>query len=109
MTAIPIPDNDSDARRWLLSTPRGNFQCTCVIHVTNGYAGYLLPHLQGPGGIIPTRDQAIALQAHATLSTNASWASNGRFKYCSLDSNGKEEYPVVILGGGREAAGLSLE
>lgn len=91
MTAIPIPDNDSDARRWLLSTPRGNFQCTCVIHVTNGYAGYLLPHLQGPGGIIPTRDQAIALQAHATL----------RQTHLGL--------PVVILGGGREAAGLSLE
>jgi glycine/D-amino acid oxidase-like deaminating enzyme len=105
----PILENDLDARRWLISTPRGNVRCTYVIHATNGYAGYLLPHMQGPAGIIPIRGQVIALQADVPLSelTKASWASNERFEYwfprpVKMLEGGKEEYPIVILGGGRQ-------
>ena len=107
---------NSDSRRWLLSTPNGDIRCTYVIHATNGYAGYLLQHLQGPAGIVPTRGQAIVFQASTTLSelTQASWASNERYEYwfprpVKVSGGGKEGKPVVILGGGRQAAGLNLE
>lgn len=114
VTAVSSIPNDS--RRWLLSTPRGDIRCTYVIHATNGYASYLLPHLQGTPGIVPTRGQAIALQADATLSelTQASWASNERHEYwfprpVKVSEDGKEENPIVILGGGRQEAGLNFE
>jgi glycine/D-amino acid oxidase-like deaminating enzyme len=117
VTAVsPIPNNDSNGRRWLISTPRGDIRCTYVIHATNGYAGYLLPQLQGTEGIIPTRGQVIALQANGTLSelTKASWASNERFEYwfprpVKMSEGGKEEHPIVILGGGRQLARPDLE
>jgi glycine/D-amino acid oxidase-like deaminating enzyme len=112
----PISASDPDARRWLLSTPRGDIRCTYVIHATNGYAGYLLPHLQGPLGIIPTRGQVIALQANASLSelTKASWAANERYDYwfprpVKVSAGGKEDNPIVILGGGRQVGGPKLE
>lgn len=117
VTAVfPISDDNLDGRRWRLATPRGDIRCTYVIHATNGYAGHLLQHLQGPAGIIPTRGQVIALQANASLEelTKASWASNERFEYwfprpVKKLQDGKEEHPIVIFGGGRQAGSPNAE
>lgn len=44
---------------------------------------YLLPHIQGPDGVIPTRGQVIATRASAPADavTKAAWAGNGGFEY----------------------------
>jgi hypothetical protein len=67
-------------------------------------------------GIIPTRGQAIALQANASLSelTKASWAANERYEYwfprpVQVSEGGKEDNPIIILGGGRQVGGPKLE
>ena len=114
VSSIPGDRIDSDIRRWLLSTTRGKIRCTYVIHATNGFAGYLLPHLRGSAGIIPTRGQVMALRANTTLSTltKASWAGNKRFNYWfprPADEHEGNSNPIVILGGGRQASGPKCE
>lgn len=87
--------------------------------------------MAGPTGIIPTRGQVAALRAAAPLKeiTKRAWYGNLGFEYwfprpikkeSKLVDNGdvqhtlstntttnekkdKEEYPLIILGGGREA------
>jgi len=109
----PISHNSSNpSRRWTMNTPRGSISCSYIIHATNAYASHLLPHMHGPSGIIPTRGQVIALRAAATLSelSKTSWDGNEGFEYWfprpvnKSEGTGTEKNPLVIIGGGREAA-----
>ncbi|KAG9224333.1 hypothetical protein CCMSSC00406_0004832 [Pleurotus cornucopiae] len=101
-----IPTNESRAsRRWSLHTGRGKVACSYVIHATNAYASHLLPHMSGPGGIVPTRGQIVAIRADAPTSklSKASWDGNEGFEYWFPRPVSTDETPLVILGGGREA------
>jgi len=116
-TSVPvtrISRSDSESPRWSIKTPRGNITTTYVIHATNAYASHLLPHLAGPGGIIPTRGQVIATRASVTGEelTRVGWGGNEGFEYWfprPLDRTKAEERPLVILGGGREASAADFE
>jgi len=103
----------SPPRRWALTTPRGVISCDYVIHATNGYASHLLPHMSGSDGIIPVRGQVMALQADATLETltPTSWGANQGFEYWFPRpvANPATDKPLIIIGGGREAASPQFE
>ncbi|KAL1752994.1 hypothetical protein FB107DRAFT_277145 [Schizophyllum commune] len=113
-------DKNKTSRRWSLFTPRGAVACSYVLHATNGYASHLLPHLAGPAGIVPTRGQVAALRAAVPpeeLGT-VSWDGNEGFEYWfprpvrgqggnSTEVN--QTHPLVIVGGGREAAAPAFE
>ncbi|KAF8066928.1 FAD dependent oxidoreductase [Lyophyllum atratum] len=110
------PSLSHHRRRWSMSTPRGDVQCSYVIHATNAYASHLLPQMHGPDGIIPTRGQVTALRAAAppSIITTASWGGNQGFEYWfPRPINGSDgdvgENPLVILGGGRDASGPDFE
>ncbi|KAJ7083784.1 FAD dependent oxidoreductase [Mycena epipterygia] len=95
----------SSPRRWAVQTPRGVLNCSYVVHATNAYASHLLPHMSGPGGIIPTRGQVIALRASVAAQDlfNCSWDANEGFEYWfPRPVSGEDEKPLVILGGARE-------
>ncbi|KAG6916229.1 hypothetical protein DXG01_007812 [Tephrocybe rancida] len=107
-----ISTSTSDGRRWTLSTPRGAVQCSYVLHATNGYTSYLLPHLHGPAGIVPTRGQVMAMRAAApaTQITKASWGGRqGSGYWFPRPVEHPEDHPLVILGGGRDASGPGFE
>ncbi|KAG5653822.1 hypothetical protein H0H81_010290 [Sphagnurus paluster] len=111
-TPVTAISNSSSAdRRWSLATPRGDVQCSYVIHATNAYAGYLLPHMHGPAGIVPTRGQVIALRASVPAAniTTASWGANKGFEYWFPRPADASEEPLIILGGGRDTSGPGLE
>ncbi len=103
----------SEDKKWIVTTPRGALTCKNVIHATNAYASYLLPHLQER--IIPTRGQIVALRAKASLERlqRRSWQANWGYEYWFSrpeERVGKEyKPPLVILGGGRETAGPELD
>jgi len=93
-------------RRHAVSTHRGSVMCSYVLHATNAYAAHLLPHLAGPSGIIPTRGQVISVRAGVdteALGTAGGTGGGGYWFPRPLKSKA-EETPLVILGGGREAA-----
>ncbi|KAF9013800.1 FAD dependent oxidoreductase [Hymenopellis radicata] len=94
--------------KWDLHTRRGMITCKYVIHATNAYASHLLPFLHGPEGIIPTRGQVIAVKA-LSLGSVTSWDGNEGFEYWFPRPGGDPGNPLVILGGGREAAGPGFE
>ena len=110
VTPIPPSEFDTDgssSRRWNITTPRGSVACTSVIHATNGYASHLLPHLAGPSGIVPTRNQAIALRA-AVPTANLSrygWVANFGNEYWFprplSEGEDQDTPPLIILGGFR--------
>ncbi|KAF9462553.1 FAD dependent oxidoreductase [Collybia nuda] len=103
-----VGPGSSPERRWKVSTPRGNISCSYVLHATNAYASYLLPHMHGPDGIVPARGQVVALRANATP-TKTSWWGNQGFEYWfPRPVEDTEKYPLVILGGGREVAGQNF-
>ncbi|GLB41219.1 putative FAD dependent oxidoreductase [Lyophyllum shimeji] len=111
-----ISASTSKDHHWSLSTPRGDVQCSYVIHATNAYASHLLPHMHGPTGIIPTRGQVSAIRAAVPLSemTSMSWEANQGFEYwfprpINGSDHDTDDSPLVILGGGREAAGPDFE
>ena len=111
-TRTPVTSVSGTSGNWVLQTPRGQISTPIVIHATNGYASYLLPHLAGSKGIVPVRGQVLALQAssNAEALTNSSWLANDGFEYWfPRPVQGKDGKPVVILGGGRESAGPSFE
>ncbi|KAI0351289.1 FAD dependent oxidoreductase [Trametes cingulata] len=109
----PSPANDS-SRRWTLHTPRGPLAASYVLHATNAYASSLLPFLQGPAGIVPTRGQVIATRAAVPLHvlTTGAFTANEGFEYWfprPVHRTEDEEKPLVILGGGRETAHPAFE
>ena len=105
--------------RWALMTPRGPISCDYIVHATNAHASHLLPHMAGPRGIVPTRGQCVAIRANADLAslTKSGWAANDGFEYwfprpvSGLDKTrvGAVDYPLVILGGGREMSSPRFE
>ncbi|KNZ78587.1 hypothetical protein J132_11157 [Termitomyces sp. J132] len=104
--------SSSQSRRWSLSTHRGDIQCSYVLHATNAYTSYLLPHLHGPNGIVPTRGQVMAIRATvpATNITKASWGGNQGSEYWfPRPVEYPEDHPLIILGGGRDASGPTYE
>lgn len=106
-TPVTAVNPSSSVRPWSLSTPRGTVNCSYVVHATNAYASHLLPHMRGPAGIIPTRGHVMALRAPAPLLqlTNSSWWANEGFEYWfPRPVKTPNEKPLIILGGGREAA-----
>ncbi|KAG6889550.1 hypothetical protein C0995_016677 [Termitomyces sp. Mi166 len=107
-----ISPSSSESRRWSLSTHRGDIQCSYVLHATNAYTSYLLPHLHGPDGIVPTRGQVMAIRAAVPTSniTKASWGGNQGFEYWfPRPVENPEDHPLIILGGGRDASGPTFE
>jgi glycine/D-amino acid oxidase-like deaminating enzyme len=114
VTAIhPANLASTDARDWVLTTPRGELKCNYVVHATNAYASYLLPHMQGPEGIIPTRGQVMALRADTSLVdlSRSGWGGNEGFEYWFPRpvADPATDKPLVILGGGREAVSPKFE
>lgn len=110
-----VQSSESSPRRYDVVTPRGSIRCSYVIHATNAYASHLLPQFAGPEGIVPTRAQVISLKAavgRKELGMSA-WAANEGFEYWfprpAKCIDGVEENPLVILGGGREAAAPKFE
>ncbi|KAG6827497.1 hypothetical protein H0H92_011550 [Tricholoma furcatifolium] len=106
------PAQSSSHRRWTLTTPRGTITSSYIIHATNAYASYLLPHLHGPKGIIPTRGQAIALRAAASSAvlTKDAWVGTLGWKYWfPRPTQDENENPLIIFGGGRDSSGPRLE
>ena len=106
-----IKPSANAARSWDLATDRGGISCSYVVHATNAYASHLLPHLSGPSGIIPTRGQVMALRANTSLAKigNASWDSNFGNEYWVPRPASASEHPIIIVGGGREAATPTFE
>ncbi|KAG7448005.1 FAD dependent oxidoreductase [Guyanagaster necrorhizus] len=100
-----VSSSSNSTRRWKVNTPRGSISCSYVVHATNGYASYLLPHLAGPQGIVPTRGQIVAMRSSARLAPG-SWDGNEGFEYWFPRPRGEG---LVILGGGREVSGPGFE
>ncbi|KAK7451085.1 hypothetical protein VKT23_012761 [Stygiomarasmius scandens] len=106
------PLQTNDVRRWKVNTPRGSITTSYILHATNAYTGYLLPHMHGPQGIIPTRGQVVALRAACSLQdlTKTPWYANEGFEYWfPRPVKQGEDFPLCILGGGRSAAGPRFE
>ncbi|KAF9224266.1 FAD dependent oxidoreductase [Gyrodon lividus] len=99
-------------REYVLSTPRGSVTCSRVVHATNGHVSHLLPFLAGPDGVVPVRGQVLATMASVgpeQIKTNG-WGGNEGFEYWFPRPVGDtNENPLIILGGGREAASPDFE
>ncbi|KAK7685832.1 hypothetical protein QCA50_011178 [Cerrena zonata] len=107
ISSLPQTNNSSELfpRRHSVVTPRGNISCSYVLHATNAYASHLLPHFTGPDGIVPTRGQIIATRANVTedILTKTGGVGNDGFEYWfPRPLKEPQEYPLVIIGGGRE-------
>ena len=78
-----------------------------MLHATNGYASHLLPHLAGPAGIVPTRNQVIAVRAAVPTSnlTRFGWVANFGNEYWFprplAEGESEDTPPLVVLGGFR--------
>ncbi|TFK48504.1 FAD dependent oxidoreductase [Heliocybe sulcata] len=110
--SLDFQSTDPLARRWNIATSRGSISCSYVVHATNAYASHLLPHMHGPGGIIPTRGQVVGVRANVPVEelTRLSWTANADFEYWfPRPVKSESEHPLVILGGGREAVGPGFE
>lgn len=111
-TRTPVTAVDGSPGDWIVRTPRGTISTPIVIHATNGYASYLLPHLAGLEGVVPVRGQVLALRADVSASalTSSSWLANDGFEYWfPRPVKDEGELPIVILGGGRESTGPTFE
>ncbi|KAG6856519.1 hypothetical protein H0H87_003607 [Tephrocybe sp. NHM501043] len=106
-----ISTSVSESRKWTLSTTRGSIECSYVLHATNGYASYLLPHMHGPEGIVPTRGQVLAMRAAvpAVNITKASLGADEAYWFPRPVDNPDEDHPLILLGGGRYASGPRYE
>ncbi|KAG1833900.1 FAD dependent oxidoreductase [Suillus variegatus] len=93
-------------------TNRGSISCSRIVHATNGYASHLLPFLASPDGIIPARGQVMTTRA--SVGTDqikiSSWSGNKGFAYWFPRPVTRDtEKPLIIIGGGQEAAAPSRE
>lgn len=106
ISAITTTTSTAPHRRWRLTTPRGPIACSYVLHATNAYASHLLPHLHGPDGVVPARGQIIAIRSsHPYPLPKTALGANDGFEYgFPRPTRHAGTAPVVILGGGREAA-----
>ncbi|KAI0091422.1 FAD dependent oxidoreductase [Irpex rosettiformis] len=108
----PISDEESTKirkRRWNVNTPRGTITSSYILHATNAYVSHLLPHLHGPEGVIPGRGQIMATRASVGRLPLTAFGANEGFEYwfprpLKSQADVDNERPLVILGGGREAA-----
>ncbi|KAG1899126.1 FAD dependent oxidoreductase-domain-containing protein [Suillus fuscotomentosus] len=90
----------------------GSISCSRIVHATNGYASHLLPFLASPDGIIPARGQVMTTRA--SVGTDqikiSSWSGNKGFAYWFPRPVTRDtEKPLIIIGGGQEAAAPSRE
>ncbi|KAF5362597.1 hypothetical protein D9758_009584 [Tetrapyrgos nigripes] len=121
VTSIEYLDDAGDghgSRRLKVNTPRGSIMTSYILHATNAYASYLLPHMHGPEGIVPTRGQVIASRAACSSEnlTKSAWYTNEGFEYwfprplkSDIEGAGEADFPLCILGGGRGAASPGFE
>ncbi|CAE6442501.1 unnamed protein product [Rhizoctonia solani] len=90
----------------LVKTNRGDIKPQFVVHATNGYASYLLPHLANPlDGIVPTQGQCIAIRGTTEASrwpTNACRTVGGYEYWFPRPPRGTDEKALIILGGSRK-------
>ncbi|KAG2141939.1 FAD dependent oxidoreductase [Suillus clintonianus] len=102
----------NNSSTYTVVTNRSSISCSRVIHATNAYASHLLPFLAGPAGIIPTRGQVMATRASvgADQIKTTGWSGNEGFAYWfPRPVTHDTEKPLIIIGGGREAAEPSYE
>ncbi|KIP01827.1 hypothetical protein PHLGIDRAFT_131084 [Phlebiopsis gigantea 11061_1 CR5-6] len=112
VTSISPYSDSASPRRWSVETPRGMISCSYILHATNAYVSHLLPHMSGPDGVIPTRGQVMAVRATAPPDaiTSSAWGANEGFEYWfPRPVKPGEAAPLVIIGGGREAAKPTYE
>jgi glycine/D-amino acid oxidase-like deaminating enzyme len=101
----------SSVRKWIVSTPRGSIHTSHILHASNAYASYLLPHIAADikpvrGQVLTTREQG----ARNGKQRMEGWGGNEGFEYWfprPRKNNGEE--PLIVLGGGREASGGKFE
>ncbi|KAJ1308166.1 hypothetical protein OPQ81_003882 [Rhizoctonia solani] len=90
----------------LVKTDRGNVKAQFVVHATNGYASYLLPHLANPlEGIVPTQGQCIAIRGSTLASKwpiNACRTVGGYEYWFPRPPQDVNENILIILGGSRK-------
>ncbi|KAH7344205.1 FAD dependent oxidoreductase [Rhizoctonia solani] len=91
----------------LVKTNRGDIKAKFVVHATNGYASYLLPHLANPlNGIVPTQGQCIAIRGSTAASkwpVNACRTVGGYEYWFPRPPRDGNEKTLVILGGSRKS------
>ncbi|CAE7213103.1 unnamed protein product [Rhizoctonia solani] len=91
----------------LVKTSRGDIKARFVVHATNGYASYLLPHLANPlDGIVPTQGQCIAIRGSTEASKwpiNACRTVGGYEYWFPRPPRSAEERVLIILGGSRKS------
>ncbi|KIM32877.1 hypothetical protein M408DRAFT_326592 [Serendipita vermifera MAFF 305830] len=119
-----LPNQPTSAFKWSIRTQRGTLSTNRVVYATNAYTSYLLPHLSGPGGIVPVRGQVVAIRADVGYKdegwegsgdqqglTRSGWSGNEGFEYWFPRPHPKQidkiliknpKRPLVILGGARE-------
>ncbi|KAI0686323.1 FAD dependent oxidoreductase [Cytidiella melzeri] len=106
VTSISRITDSIGSRKWALHTPRGDVNCSAVLHATNGYAAHLLPFMHGE--VIPTRGQVITVRANTPLpfgTGKEGFVGNDGFEYWFPRRKAKQgDNELVVLGGGREAA-----
>lgn len=92
--------------RWRIKTSRGEISANQILHATNAYATYLLPHLtQTKNQIIPTRGQVISITPPTPPNhpnTNPSFASLSEYLFHRPSGD-------IIIGGARAFAGPPFE
>ncbi|CAE6497344.1 unnamed protein product [Rhizoctonia solani] len=91
----------------LVKTSRGDIKTRFVIHATNGYASYLLPHLANPlNGIVPTQGQCVAIRGSTKSSEwpiNAGRTVGGYEYWFPRPAQDANEKTLIILGGSRKS------
>lgn len=104
-TGTPVTSIDYQTSS--LTTSRGAVSCNTIVHATNGYSGALLPEKYS-SLVTPTRGQVMATRANAPLTTlgRSSWSNGGdEYWFPRPVSDPEKDYPLVILGGARDASG----
>lgn len=108
-TNTPVTSVTPSGHHWTLHTHRGTITAPVVLHATNAYAAYLLPHLHGPQGIVPTRTQVIATRSSSPPLRPAAYTVNNTAEYFfQRPLSAGEKVPIVIVGGARREAKPSM-
>ncbi|CAE6471225.1 unnamed protein product [Rhizoctonia solani] len=101
------PTSGSLTQNCLVKTSRSDIKARFVVHATNGYASYLLPHLANPlEGIVPTQGQCIAIRGSTEAfkwPVNACRTVGGYEYWFPRPWRDKGEKTLIILGGSRKS------